>query len=158
MKPSKIFLDTNVLLYQTFEDIDAAKHAVVNKTLRNLDEQGHQFYIAPQILREFIALATNDAILKTPLRDADLLLKITEFESAFTLLFETPQSLDVLKDLCRRYAIKKHRIHDANIAAMVIAHGMDWLWTFNLKDFQPFTEIHLLPLENLKTLDAIKDM
>ncbi len=158
MKPSKIFLDTNVLLYQTFEDIDAAKHAVVSEMLSDLDEQGHRFYIAPQILREFIALATNDAILKTPLRDADLLLKINEFESAFTLVFETPQSWDVLKDLCRRYTIKKHRIHDANIAAMVIAHEMDWLWTFNLKDFQPFADIRLLPLENIKALDAIKNI
>ena len=142
------YLITNILLYQTFEDIDQGKHAFVNERLRLLNEQGHDFYIAPQILREFIALATNDTILKSPLRDAELLLKINEFESNFALLFETPRSWEMLKDLCQRYAIKKYRIHDANIAALVIAYELDWLWTFNLKDFQAIVEIHLLPEDN----------
>ena len=150
MKPSKIFLDTNVLLYQTFEDIDAEKHALVNATLRALFDQQHQLYISTQIVREFIALATNDAILNTPLRNDDVLLKISEFETNFVVLFETPQSLQILKTLFQRYEIKKYRVHDANIAATVLANGLDFLWTFNLKDFKPFTEIRLFEIESLE--------
>lgn len=149
MTLSKIFLDTNVLLYQTFEDIDTAKHAVVNDTLRILNNQGHDLCISPQILREFIALATNNTILKTPLGNTDLFLKISEFESNFTMLFETPQSWEVLKDLCQRCSVKKHLIHDANIASIVIAYGLDWLWTFNTKDFQPFADIRLFQWETV---------
>jgi predicted nucleic acid-binding protein len=140
----KIFLDTNILIYQTFEDFDAEKHNVVQSKLKILHESEHIFYISTQIIREFIAIATNDKIFHAPLRTEDVLVKINEFEASFHVLFDTDESLAILKDLVKRYDIRKQKVHDTNIAATVLANRIDYLWTFNKKDFEIFEGLQLL--------------
>jgi predicted nucleic acid-binding protein len=143
---SKIFLDTNVLIYQTFEDFDVTKHLLVTNNFEQLRHSNHTFYISSQIIREFVAIATNGTIFKSPLQSDDIVLKINEFEKSFTVLFDTFESLQILKQLIQQYHVEKYKVHDANIAAMVIANQIDYLWTFNEKDFKVFDKIHLLQI------------
>lgn len=150
MKACKIFLDTNVLIYQTFEDFDADKHNIVTSTLQDLHKSQYHLYISSQIIREFVAIATNGKIFQTPLQRDDVLLKIEEFQNNFHLLFDTEEGIEQLKKLIRQYHITKQDIHDANIAATIIVNQLDYLWTFNRKDFNQFNEVQLLkfPLKN----------
>lgn len=144
MNASKVFLDTNVLIYQTFEDFDAEKHCTVNRILQQLHARQWELYISSQILREFVAIATNEKIFQTPLQSNDVVLKINEFQKNFRVLFDTEESVNMLKDLICRHSIKKYAVHDTNIAAVVIANKLDYLWTFNQKDFDKFDEVQLL--------------
>ncbi len=65
------------------------------------------------------------------------------------------ETLEQLKILIRQYQISKQDVHDANIAAMVIAHQIDNIWTFNRKDFERFSQIQLLdvPLKSENSAD-----
>ncbi len=143
MKACNIFLDTNVLIYQTFDDFDVEKHTLVTTTQQQLHAQHHTLWISSQIIREFIAVATNGKIFQTPLQGDDVIVKVEEFQANFHVLFDTEKSLRVLKELVRQHRIIKAHIHDANIAATVIANKLDYLWTFNEKDFTPFSRVQL---------------
>jgi len=139
-----IFIDTNILIYHTFEDFETEKHQTVTATFEQLQQQHARFYISSQIVREFVAIVTNGKIFRTPLQPDDVIVKINEFQQSFTILFDTEHSFEVLKRLIARHAIIKAHIHDANIAATVIANHLDALWTYNTKDFVQFTELQLL--------------
>ncbi len=66
MNAYKIFLDTNVLVYHTFEDFDVEKHTIAASTLQQLHGSQCLLYISPQIIREFVAIATNGKIFQAP--------------------------------------------------------------------------------------------
>jgi len=142
----KIFIDTNILIYQTFEDFEPEKHRMITERFEDLYNQACSFFISGQIIREYVAIATNSKIFKKPLNSKEILIKVSEFQNIFDILYDTNQSIEILKQLISRYKISGHKIHDANIAATVIANQIDFLWTFNRKDFKQFNEINLLPL------------
>ena len=50
----------------------------------------------------------------------------------------------MLRDLVRRYQVRGKRIHDANIVATMMTHGVSRLATYNVKDFD-FREVILEP-------------
>ncbi|MCP4401738.1 MAG: hypothetical protein GY801_31115 [bacterium] len=45
MKASKVFVDTNILIYQTFEDFDEEKHRLVENMLQQLHARQWGVYI-----------------------------------------------------------------------------------------------------------------
>lgn len=139
-----IFLDTNILLHQTFDDLDESKYNIVTDTLDKLLTNGCSLYISSQILREFFAISTNAKIFQDPLTVEEAVQKIQEFQDSFNVLYDTNSSLDILKKLVIQYRIERQKIHDSNIAATVIANNIDGLFTFNTKDFKIFQEITLL--------------
>ena len=53
MKEFKIFIDTNILIYQTFEDYDTGKYNIVNTKLQQLNRDNCDLYISNQIIRKF---------------------------------------------------------------------------------------------------------
>ena len=71
-------------------------------------------------------------------------MKIDEFQDSFTLLEEN--SLGELKYLCKRYAITRQKVHDTNIVATMMKHGISSIATFNRKDFIGFDEIEIFEL------------
>jgi len=139
-----IFLDTNILLHQTFDDLDESKYNIVTDTLDKLLTNDCKLYISSQILREFFAISTNAKIFQDPLTVEEAVQKIQEFQDSFNVLYDTNSSLDILKKLVIQYRIERQKIHDSNIAATVIANNIDGLFTFNTKDFKIFQEITLL--------------
>ncbi len=150
MKVCKVFLDTNILIYHTFEDFDVDKHRSVTSILQQLHKDHYSLYISSQIIREFVAVATNEKIFHTPLQGQDVILKVNEFQNNFYVLFDTENSLTILKDLIARYHITKYHVHDTNIAATVVANRLDYLWTFNEKDFAKFDEVQLLQCRDMQ--------
>lgn len=139
-----VFLDTNVLIYQTFEDFEPVKHALVNTTFQQLQKCKARLYISPQIIREFVAIATNEKIFKIPLQPEQVVLKVTEFRKNFQMIVETEASLNLLQQFIVQHQLTKYRIHDANLAATAVAYSLDYFWTFNIKDFAHFDGLTLL--------------
>lgn len=143
---NSIFLDTNVLIYQTFEDFDIGKHKYTNKVLSYLLENQYNIYISTQILKEYYSISTNDKIFKKPLNIEEALLKLEEFRNSFTVLYENSLVVDKLKDIILRYKIKKKNIFDANIISIMIINELEDIFTFNIKDFEIFKEIRIFKI------------
>ena len=71
--------------------------------------------------------------------------------STFEILEDGERVTNVLVALFREFPIAGKQIHDANIAATMLAHGERRLLTFNVKDFRRFGErIELVDIETVE--------
>jgi len=138
---SKIFLDTNILIYHTFKKFDKEKHLATKELFVYLVENSYKIFISTQIIREFYAISTNSKFFDIPLSVDEAILKIDEFQNSFIVLEES--YVEKLKLLCRRYKITKQKIHDTNIVATMIENEIETIASFNRKDFIGFNEIKL---------------
>lgn len=77
-KFKKIFIDTNVLIYQTFEDFDRAKHIQTTNTIQYFLENNTELYISPQVIREFFSISTNGKFFEKPLNVEDAIYECKE--------------------------------------------------------------------------------
>ena len=143
MKFEQVFLDTNVLIYHTFENFDSAKHAQVKRAFLAFEKCGSELFISRQVLREFYAISTNSKFFDKPLTVSEACGKLEEFSEVLTIVPDA--ELDVLLPLLKKYQVKKQKIHDANLAATMLQAQIEHICTFNVKDFKMF--------EGIKTLD-----
>ena len=73
----------------------------------------------------------------------EVLAQLEAFLPSFAVLDEPAEVADLLCGLVRRHQIRGKRIHDANIVAVMLAHGVHRLATYNRADFSPFDGIAL---------------
>ncbi len=146
MDSKEVFVDTNALIYQTFEDFDEEKHESASRALEYLSDNNYTIYISSQVLREFFAIATNGKFFEKPLNIPEAVAKMKEFEDNFTVLYDTDSSLSKLRALVLEYSIKKKDIHDANIVSTMITNGIKEIFSFNRKDFVNYKEIKLFEI------------
>jgi predicted nucleic acid-binding protein len=71
-KFKQVFLDTNALIYHTFENFDSEKHAQVKQAFSFFEKCGSELFISRQVLREFYAISTNSKFFDEPLTTAIL--------------------------------------------------------------------------------------
>lgn len=140
----KVFVDTNVLIYSTFEDFEPEKHLQCINTFNELMQARTSLFVSSQILREYFAIATNKNIFKKPLTYKQATMKMKEFLATFTLVHEKESTIHVLIALIGKYAILQQKIHDMNIVATMIDNNISHLFTYNAKDFRKINEIQLL--------------
>ena len=141
-----IFIDTNILIYSTFPDFDSEKHIQSLESLNQLLQSGKPLFVSSQILREYFAISTNGSIFKRPLNRKQAVGKIHEFLKRFNLLLEKETTIETLMDLIEKYTVSRQKIHDLNIVATMIDHGISHLLTYNKKDFKKINDISLCEL------------
>jgi len=141
---NKVFLDTNVLIYQTFIDFDAGKHETVNNKFDYFIDNDYSILISSQILREFFAISTNGKFFHKPLSYEQAVIKVNEFIENFEMVYETVNTISILDSLIIKYKQDKQKVYDTNIVATMIENKIDKLFTFNIKDFKKFSEIELI--------------
>jgi predicted nucleic acid-binding protein len=142
MKFKKVFIDTNILIYHTFENFDSEKHAKVVYAFSVFEQQESKLFISNQILREFYAISTNSKFFDTPLTVNEACIKLEEFIHVFTIIPDA--EMIILLDILKKYHIKKQKIHDANLAATMLQSQVSDIYTFNCKDFKIFDFINLI--------------
>lgn len=128
---SPVFLDTNILLSATDETRD--HHASSTDLLR---APGIPLCASGQVFREYLVVATRPTSvngLGMTVRDA--LSNVSRLRRRVALLEENERALGLLTDLVDRHSLRGKRIHDANIAAVAMAHGIDGIVTLNPGDF-----------------------
>ena len=140
----RVFVDTNILIYSTFEDFEPEKHLQCVDTLNRLLQAETILFVSSQILREYFAIATNKNIFKKPLTYKQANMKMKEFLATFTLVHEKESTIQVLIALIGKYAILQQKIHDMNIVATMLDNNITHLLTYNAKDFRKISEIKLL--------------
>ena len=136
------FVDTNVLLAAT--DASRREH---DRSLALLDRAmaGElSLYASGQVFREYLVVATRPVEANgLGLDSTEALANVEEFSRCVGLLEETAEVSRELRKLLGRHALRGKRLHDANIVATMLAHGVKRLATDNNADFETFPEIRI---------------
>lgn len=140
---ARILADTNIWL--RIADPGAVQHSNAVSAVARLLSEGHHLCICAQNLIEFWAVATrpieSNGFGWTPAQAA---VEISEIESRFFFLQDTPEIFSTWKDLVSDSEIRGKRAHDARLAAVCFANGIHALLTFNPSDFVAFSALRLL--------------
>jgi toxin-antitoxin system PIN domain toxin len=139
MAADPAFVDTNVLVYATRPS--AVQHTVAQATLTRFEDEGSALWISPQVLREYLAVVTRPQATAPALPIASAIADVQRFRTVFSIAEERPNVLDRLLDLLAVHNGSGRQIHDANIVATMLEHGIRRLLTFNAADFRRFARI-----------------
>ncbi|MBO0746246.1 MAG: PIN domain-containing protein [Candidatus Dormibacteraeota bacterium] len=130
-------LDTNVLLAAT--DEGRPEHAGAVAALNAWPASGMVLYTSGQILREYLAVATRPIQLAgLGLARADALTNARALRAHLTLLAEDARVSERLLQLVGEVECAGKQVHDANVVATMLVHGIESLVTMNLSDFARF--------------------
>ncbi len=132
-----VFIDTNVWVARIIEDHVFHERAQI--MLTQLVEQEEVLCLSGQIIRELISVCTLGRNLSRPLTWDELRQQIDAMLAQTLLFDENEPSIQKLIDLGARYRVIGKQIHDTNIAATMLTHGVSRLVTFNPDDFKRFT-------------------
>ncbi len=132
-----LFIDTNVLVYANVSE--APQHQAALGAIDQARKDGRTLWISRQVLREYLVTLTRpqafqDVPLSTVLEQARL------FQNHFEIADDTAAVTDQLMQLMDDIPIGGRQIHDANIVATMLAHGIPGLLTHNIKDFERFKD------------------
>jgi len=136
-------VDTNVLVYAHRRE--AQEHDVAKSVLAELARGTDPWAIPWPCVYEFFSVVTNERIWKgaaSTSSQAWLQLNAWMQAPAVHLLSETDGHAEVLSELVTRPRVRGPVIHDARIAALCIAHGVDALISRD-RDFSLFPELRI---------------
>lgn len=137
MDDSSLLLDTNVLLSATAPARDL-HHAALD-VLNEWPGEGTRLCISGQILREYLVVATREPAQNgLGLSIDDALANAAAFTDRCRFLDENQSVTKRLQELLRTVECSGKQIHDANLVATCLVHGVPALVTANAKDFERF--------------------
>ena len=136
-----IAVDTNLLVYAHRREARSYKTAY--QVLRELSEGERVWAIPWPCCYEFFSVVTNRRIWResaTPPERAWAQLEAWTSSPSNQLIGETDDFLSVLKSFVQRPRVRGAVVHDARVAAICIAHGVEMLLTRD-RDFSLFPEL-----------------
>ena len=139
--PANLFVDTNILVYLANEN--APEHDAVIAQFEALAES-RTLVISRQVLREYAVVMTRPGLLETPLTPDEVANDLEQWQEIFGVVDETRDVTAHLIVLLKTYAVQGTRIHDANLVAAMLTHGIAEIWTANSADFRQFKEIQVI--------------
>jgi predicted nucleic acid-binding protein len=136
----RVVLDTNVLLAAT--DTRRADYRRARVTPDEWPAQGTTLYTSGQILREYLSASTRPAEYNGLGMDpARSIANARAFRERTRLLEETDKVATRLLSLLEAVACSGKQVHDANIVATMLVHGIGTLVTVNVGDFNRFGDL-----------------
>lgn len=137
-----IAVDTNLLVYAHRRE--SRSHEAAREVLRELSEGDRVWAIPWPCCYEFLSVVTNHRIWReaaTPPQLAWQQLEAWMLSPGNRLLGETDDFLEILGVLVQRSRVRGAIVHDARIAAICLAHGVEFLLTRD-RDFSLFPELN----------------
>jgi uncharacterized protein len=135
-----IAIDTNVLVHAHRED--SPWHHAATVALASL---GNRRWAIPwPCVHEFLAVTTHPRIFDPPSPLADAVAAIASWFDSKKVerLAESEGYWEVLAGLLQTAKIVGPQVHDARIASLCIAHGIEELWSAD-RDFSRFTGLRV---------------
>lgn len=130
-------LDTNVLLAAT--DESRLDHEPAVEAVNVWPGSGIVLYTTGQILREYLAVATRPVEHNgLGLGRGDAVANVRALQERLTLLAEDARVTDRLLDLLDVVDCLGKQVHDANVVATMLVHGVGTIVTGNVDDFARF--------------------
>lgn len=135
-----VIVDTNMLVYSTLTA--GPFNLEARDALDALAGAGVERWASRQILREYLAAMTR---LKAPL--PAVLNNIANFRLTYRIAQDSDLVFEKLLDLLTAVPCGGKQVHDANIVATMLVHGVPNLLTHNTADFARFGHlITVVPL------------
>ena len=140
MAASAILLDTNVLVSATTPARSLHKPAL--RALNDWPNDGIGICTSGQVLREYLVVATRGfEINGLGLSIADALANRDMLEARMRFLEETHAVAVRLRQLVQSAACTGKQVHDANVVATALGHGVERILTENTDDFARFGDL-----------------
>ena len=137
MSADRVVVDTNVLLAATAPSRGLHRQAL--SVLNDWPNRGVRLCLSGQILREYLVVATRPpAHNGLGLSVQDALANASALVDRVRLLNEDERVALRLRTLVGEAACSGARIHDANVVATALVHGVGSIVTANVTDFRPF--------------------
>jgi len=136
-----IAIDTNILVYSHRRE--SRYHDRAADLVRDFAEGLERWAIPWPCIYEFFSVVTNRRIWRDSASTAQQAWRQIEAWSgspSCTLLNEPEEFLGILEPLINRARVRGPIVHDARVAAICIAHGVDELLTAD-RDFSLFPEL-----------------
>lgn len=115
------------------------RYPIVRTAIRELLANEHQLRTTSQNFAEFWNVSTRptdrNGFGQTSVEANDLL---RDLEMLFPLLPDSPEVYPIWRRLVVDYDVSGVQVHDARLAAAMIAHNVTRILTFNLTDFQRY--------------------
>lgn len=138
MDDKAALVDTNVLLSATTPS--RPLHRAALTVLNDWPNQGMALAASPQVLREYLVVATRPVEVNgLGLSVEDALANVAAFRSRMRLIVDSEESWERLRALISRYGCRGKQIHDANVVAAALASGISKVVTANISDFARFS-------------------
>ncbi|MGH3170475.1 MAG: type II toxin-antitoxin system VapC family toxin [Trebonia sp.] len=136
--PDRVMLDTNIFLAAT--DESRAEHSDALAILNRWSAGSTLLCTSGQILREYLAVATRPGEKNgLGLKPADAVGNVRAIRERTILLEEDSRVADRLKRLLEDVECGGKQVHDANVVATMLVHGVGTIVTMNSGDFARFT-------------------
>jgi len=140
-----VFVDTNNLIYA--QQAYSPFHAQATAKLLDLEAAGHPLWISRQVLREYLAAMSRSGGLTAPIAMSTLVSDVQAFQTQFHVAEDGPAVMGQLLNLLAAIPCAGKQVHDANIVATMLAHGIAKLLTHNVVDFNRFAaHVTVIPL------------
>ncbi|WP_067826498.1 type II toxin-antitoxin system VapC family toxin [Nocardia inohanensis] len=134
-----VIVDTNILLAAS--DTGRADFTAARRVLETWPAAGVTLYTSGQILREYLCVATRPADRNgLGLSRSDAIANTNVFGSRLRFLDETARVHHRLVELVNESPCAGKQVHDANIVATMLIHGVGTVLTLNIGDFKRFEE------------------
>jgi predicted nucleic acid-binding protein len=142
--------DTNVLL--RLADPSSEQHSIATQALARLLGQGDEVYLTPQNFIEFWAVATRPANANGFGWSSDRTAReVSDLRERFPILPDTPEVFARWLELVQRFPVYGKRVHDARLVAVLQAHAIEHLISFNTPDVVAFPFLSLFAPHQLNT-------
>lgn len=146
-EPKKIYLDTNILAYVA--NTKAPQHRAALEIFRPSETE--ILCVSSQVLAEFYSYVTNPAILAKPLEPTEAISRIKRIcQMPHVCLLSTPIDLfERWMRLLEEQPVTNGGIFDLLHIAIMLAHQVTSIYTFNVKDFSWCSQIEAIDPGNL---------
>lgn len=130
-------LDTNILLAATDESREDHEDAIA--AINVWPASGVVLYTSGQILREYLAVATRPVDHNgLGMTQPDAIANVRALRARLNLLSEDVKVSERLLELLDTIECRGKQVHDANVVATMLVHGIDTVVTLNVDDFARF--------------------
>ena len=145
-------IDSNVLVYAWWHEGPQNESA---RRLRDAAAVGDlPACICPQVLQEFASVITDSRRYDFPFNSERAAQQIRMYVACLPMIFPGPHSVELLADLVETHGIVRHHVHDAALAATMLANGVTRIYTANAQDFAMFEGIEVInPFEEPEEAD-----
>lgn len=103
--------------------------------------QEHDLCISNQVCREFLAVLTRQPVSDRVFELDEALGALEVWTMGARVLEETEAVLGNLLVLIQEFGVRGKQVHDCNIIATMLAHGIPRLATRNARDFQRYSTL-----------------
>jgi predicted nucleic acid-binding protein len=130
-------VDTNVLLRSV--EAGHPMQAIARQALQSLTAGGATLCISPQNIIEFWAAATRPVAANgLGLSPAQAAAEVVNFKAAFRFLLDAPAIFTHWERIVTTYGVHGKQANDARLVAVMKAHAVEKILTFNQGDFSPY--------------------